>query len=183
LRLLNPDVVAGVLEVRDHPVVYLVSPFAAPFNPHVFLRRHELIDNQMFKADLASEFPDPIHEVLPFAVDDVADVIKLTLGLPVFSPNLVDLSILTLKFFLLIAVVLPQIDFDLLFRLEFLLKDGLLPSAFLKFSSGFQHFLLLLLDQREILLPCEHLGGEVVEFANQLLLGIFFLLLILIFLS
>lgn len=61
LGFLDFDVVAGVLDVGDDPVVDIVGPFCALLNSHVLAWWDELIDDEMFHSYLSREFPDSVH--------------------------------------------------------------------------------------------------------------------------
>ncbi len=55
-------------------------------------------------------------------MNNVSDVVEVSFRLLVLAPNLVYLLVLRLKLILFAAEVLPQIYFDVLLRLKFLLK-------------------------------------------------------------
>ena len=62
-------------------------------------------------------------------MDHFSDIVKVALCLLVLAPYLVDLLIFLLELLLLAAEVLPQIDLNVLFCLQFLLEQELLPSS------------------------------------------------------
>ena len=115
-------VVASEFKIGDDPVVDFVGPFASPLDPHVLLRWHKLVDNQVFEPYFPCELTNSVHQVLALSVNNVSDVVKVSLRLLVLAPNLVYLLVLRLKLILFAAEVLSQIYFDVLLRLKFLLK-------------------------------------------------------------
>ncbi len=114
-------IVASELEVRDPPVINLLCPLAPPFDSHVLLSRHELVDNQMLQSDLSSQLANPVHQVLPLAMDNFRNIVEVAFDLLVLPLHLVDLLLLDIKFVLLAAEVLMQIQLDVFLSNQLLL--------------------------------------------------------------
>lgn len=76
-------------------------------------------------------------------MNNFSNIVQITFCLLILAPDLVNLLILLFKLILFTAEVLSQINFDILLRLQFLLKQKLLSSSFFKFRLRFQKFLLL----------------------------------------
>lgn len=93
----------------------LVSPLTAPLNPHVFLGRHELINDQVFESDLTSQLTDAVHQILPLTMNHLSNIVQVRFCLLVLSGHLVDLLLLDVEFILLARKVLVKVDFDIFF--------------------------------------------------------------------
>lgn len=101
LSLLLFDVVASELQIRDNPVVQVITPFRSALNSHVFLGWHELINNQVLESDLSGELTNTVHQVFALTVDHLCDVVEVRLRVLVLSLHLVDLLLLNIKLILL----------------------------------------------------------------------------------
>ena len=83
----------------------------------------------MFQSDLSGKFSNSIHKIFPLSMDNFRDIIQVSFGLLVLTPNLIDLLVLWFKFFLFAAVILTKIHFYVLFSLQLLLEKELLPTT------------------------------------------------------
>ena len=68
-------IVAGVFEVGNHPIVEFFGPLSTPLDPHVLLRRHELVNDQVFESNFAGQLANTVHQVLSFAVDVLRNIV------------------------------------------------------------------------------------------------------------
>ena len=99
--LLLLEDVASEFNVGDEPVVSVGLPFGACLNLHVLDSWNELVDDEMFEADLSCELSDTIHEILSLTMDDLSDVVELVLG---HAEASLDTLRLILDFFELLLV-------------------------------------------------------------------------------
>lgn len=128
LGLLLLDIVAGEFGVEDAPVVGLIAPHSAAFDPLVLVSRNELVDDQVLHTDLACQFTDTLHEVLAFAMDDLLHIVKLTADLADLRRDLHDFLRLDVKLLLLGGKVLLQSQLLLLLLLDLLSHADLLTA-------------------------------------------------------
>jgi hypothetical protein len=75
----------------------------------------------MLQSDLTSQLANPVHQVLSLAMDYFRNVVEVAFDLLVLPLHLVDLLLLDIKFVLLAAEVLMQIQLDVLLCNQLLL--------------------------------------------------------------
>ena len=136
--------ISGVLDVRDEPVVLFGGPLGPRLDLHVLHGWNELIDDQMLQTDLSSQLSDAIHEILPFSVNDLSDIIELILGHAVARLDSLSLLVDLFEFFLLGGEVLLELHLHVLLGSQVLFHGKLCPTALLQFSLRLEQFLLLL---------------------------------------
>ena len=136
--------VSGVLNVRDEPVVLFGGPLGPRLDLHVLHRWNELINNQMLQTDLSSQLSDAIHEILPFSVNDLSDIIEFILGHAVARLDSLRLLVDLFELFLLGGEVLLELHLHVLLCGQVLFHCKLCPTALLQLCLGLEQFLLLL---------------------------------------
>ena len=131
----------------------------------------------MLQTDFARELPDAIHQVLPLTMDDLCDVIKLTLGHHVASLHALHLTIDLLELLLVRGEVVSQLQLHILLSLQVLLHSELLTATLFELSLCLEQLLLLLHGLLHFLVAAQELLFIVVDLLEEFLLLAFLLLL------
>ena len=143
LCFLNGNVVPSVLDIWNGPVIGILIPFSSMLYTHVFIWWNKLINQQMLHSDFSCQFPDSIHQVFSFSMNNILHIIELSFNLSEFRLNLFDFVSFYFKFFLLWGEFFLEFHLFISHFFVFLFNSDLFSSLFLKGSFGFEEFLLL----------------------------------------